>query len=74
VVMRVSVECHDPDRIDRQLVEDRFTERFLRYKPGLARHTGDGSFSIVFRYTQPGGLELQKLPGRPKRLVDRRSA
>jgi coenzyme F390 synthetase len=74
VVMRVSVECHDPDRIDRQLVEDRFTERFLRYKPGLARHTGDGTFSIVFRYTQPGGLELQKLPGRPKRLVDRRSA
>jgi len=74
VVMRVSVECNDPDRIDRRLVEDRFTERFLKYKPGLARHAEDRTFSIVFRYTQPGGLELQKLPGRPKRLVDRRSA
>ena len=74
VVMRVSVECHDPDRIDRRLVEDRFTERFLRYKPGLAHHAEDRTFSIVFRYKKPGGLELQKLPGRPKRLVDRRSA
>ncbi len=74
VVMRVSVECSDPDRCDRRLVEDRFTERFLKYKPGLARHAEDHTFSLVFNYTRPGGLELQKLPGRPKRLVDRRSA
>jgi len=74
VVMRVSMECNDPDRCDRRLVEDRFTERFFKYKPGLAQHAEDRTFSIVFRYTQPGGLELQKLSGRPKRLVDRRSA
>jgi coenzyme F390 synthetase len=73
VVMRVSVECHDPDHCDRRLVVDRFTERFLKYKPGLARHAEDHTFSIVFNYTRPGGLELQKLSGRPKRIVDRRS-
>jgi len=71
--MRVSVECFDPDHCDRQLTEDRFTSRFLKFKPLLAEHSADQTFRIVFNYTGPKGLELQKLRGRPKRLVDRRS-
>jgi coenzyme F390 synthetase len=73
VVLRVSVECSDPDRCDKRLIEDRFTERFFKMKPGLARHAEDQTFSIVFNYTKSGGLELQKLSGRPKRFVDRRA-
>ena len=73
VVMRVSVECFDPDHCDRQLIEDRFTSRFLKFKSLLAEHSADQTFRIVFNYTGPGGLELHKLRGRPKRLVDRRS-
>ena len=73
VVMRVSVECFDPDHCDRQLTEDRFTARFLKFKPLLAEHSADQTFRIVFNYTGPGGLELHKLRSRPKRLVDRRA-
>ncbi|WAC05303.1 MAG: coenzyme F390 synthetase [Methanoregula sp.] len=73
VVMRVSVECPDPDRCDRHAVEESFTSRFLKFKPLLAQHFADESFQIIFNYTVPGGLELHKLRGRAKRLVDRRS-
>jgi coenzyme F390 synthetase len=73
VVMRVSVECLDPEHCDRQLIEDRFTSRFLKFKPLLAEHSEDQTFRIVFNYTGPGGLELHKLRGRPKRFVDWRA-
>jgi coenzyme F390 synthetase len=73
VVMRVSVECTDPDTCDRRLVEDRFIERFFLHKRGLAASFDDRSFSILFNFTIPGGLELHRLKGRPRRLVDRRA-
>ena len=73
VVMRVSVECHNPDECDKRLIEERFAERFLKYKPGLARHFEDSTFSILLNFTGPGGLELHTLKGRPKRFVDHRA-
>ena len=72
VVLRISVECLDPDRCDRKLVQDTLTGRFLKYKPGLASQYSDGNLKILVKFTRPGGLELHRMKGRPKRLVDRR--
>jgi coenzyme F390 synthetase len=74
VVLRIGVECLDPDRCDRTLVEDHLTNRFLKFKPGLAGMFHDGNLEIPIRFAEPGGLEINKLKGRPKRLVDRRES
>jgi coenzyme F390 synthetase len=71
-VLRVNLECFDPDHCDRKLVEDRFISRFLRYKSLIADHYHEGSFQIVFNFTGPRGLDFYTMKGRPKRLVDRR--
>ena len=72
VVLQISVECLDPERCDKKLVEDTLTGRFLKYKPGLLSQHSDGTLKIPILFTGPGGLELHSLKGRPKRLVDRR--
>jgi len=72
MVLRISVECLDPDRCNRRLVEDHLTGRFLKFKPGLAGQYDDGNLKIVLTFTRTGGLELHSMKGRPKRLVDRR--
>jgi coenzyme F390 synthetase len=71
-VLRVNLECFDPDHCDRTLVKDRFVSRFLKYKPLIAEHYHEGSFQIEFNFTGPRGLDFYTLKGRPKRLVDRR--
>ncbi len=71
-VLRVSMECTDPASIPKDEIAETFRKSFFRYKPALARVLGDG-FSLIFSFTEPGGLELYRLKGRPKRLVDRRS-
>jgi phenylacetate-coenzyme A ligase PaaK-like adenylate-forming protein len=73
VVMRLSVECVDPEKADRRHIEDRVVERLLRHRQSLADRYEDRTFAINFNIVTPGALELQKLKGRPKRLVDRRS-
>jgi coenzyme F390 synthetase len=72
VVMRVSLECTDPERADKRLIEDQFTSRFLKNKKNLIPHFDDRTFSVVFNFVRPGELELHKLKGRPKRFIDRR--
>lgn len=71
-VLRVSLECFDRDRCNKKLVEDQFINRFFKNKPGLAQRYFDGNFPVVFNFTGPGELELYRLRGRPRRLVDRR--
>jgi coenzyme F390 synthetase len=73
VVLRVSVECMDPETADRRLIEDHFIGHFLKNKKNLIPHYEDKTFSVQFTFVHPGELELHKLRGRPKRLVDRRS-
>jgi coenzyme F390 synthetase len=73
VVLRVSVECMDPETADRRLIEDQFIGHFLKNKKNLIPHYEDKTFSVQFTFVHPGELELHKLRGRPKRLVDRRS-
>jgi coenzyme F390 synthetase len=72
VILRIRVECLDPDHCDRSLVEESLVSRFLKIKPGLAGYYSEGNLKIILNFSGPGGLELHSLKGRPKRLVDRR--
>ncbi|MFA5330894.1 MAG: coenzyme F390 synthetase [Methanoregula sp.] len=72
VTLTVRLECFDPEGCDRHLVEDRFTERFLRHKPDLKERFDDGSFSCAFEYMPVRGLSIFSQKGRPKRLIDNR--
>ena len=49
-----------------------YLKTLLQYKPPLHEAYQDGNFNIQFNFTGPGGLELYKIRGRPKRLIDRR--
>ena len=70
--LRVSMECIDPGKSDQDVVAENFLKSFFRFKPGLARSHAEETFKIIFNFTGPEGLELYRVKGRPKRLVDRR--
>jgi phenylacetate-coenzyme A ligase PaaK-like adenylate-forming protein len=72
ITMRVSVECKDPEKRGKKVVEENFVKAFLQHKPRLAQAYDDNTFKIIFNFTGPEGLELYRVKGRPKRLVDRR--
>lgn len=71
-LLRVSMECENPGMCNRDLIKENFIRAFFRYKPPLSRAYDEGVFKIVFNFTGPMGLELNRVKGRPKRLVDRR--
>jgi coenzyme F390 synthetase len=71
-ILQVNLECDNPDRCDRGLVEEHFRKGFFRMKPGLFDLYKEGIFQIEVHFLRPDTLELYKIPGRPKRLVDRR--
>ncbi len=71
-MLQVNLECFDPDRCDRHVIEDTFVSRFLKYKPLIAEHYHDQSFHIEFNFTGIRGLDFYKKKGRPKRLIDLR--
>ncbi len=70
--LRVSMECLDTSACEKELVKENFLKSFLRYRPLLTEAHQDGSFNILFNFSEPGGLEFYRIRGRPKRLVDRR--
>jgi phenylacetate-coenzyme A ligase PaaK-like adenylate-forming protein len=71
-VLRISMECENPESCDRAFIKENFFHTFFRYKPTLSRAYEEGIFKIELNFTGPMGLELSKIKGRPKRLVDRR--
>jgi coenzyme F390 synthetase len=71
-ILRVSMECTNLSSTPQEAIGETFRKSFFRYKPALSRSIGD-AFSLIFSFTEPGGLELSRLKGRPRRLVDRRS-
>jgi coenzyme F390 synthetase len=71
-LMRVSMESGDPKSFNRDLVAENFRKAFFAMKPRLRQKSEEGLFALDFHFTPPGGLEFSSLPGRPKRLVDRR--
>jgi phenylacetate-coenzyme A ligase PaaK-like adenylate-forming protein len=70
--MRVSVECLDSEKCGQGVVEENFLRAFFTYKPRLAQAYADNTFKIIFNFTGPESLELYRVKGRPKRIVDRR--
>jgi coenzyme F390 synthetase len=70
--LRVSLECEDASQCDRELVEESFLKSFFAGKRPLFDQYNDGTFEVVFHFTDPGGLELYRVQGRPKRFIDRR--
>ena len=71
--MRVTVECGDPARADREGTADRFVRGFIGKNPFLRSAQAGGLLTFTFTFAAPGTLEHQRVKGRPKRLVDRRA-
>jgi coenzyme F390 synthetase len=70
--LRVSVECLDPMECGQNIIEEHFLKAFFQYKLRLAEAYAENSFKILFNFIGPGKLELYRVKGRPKRIVDRR--
>jgi coenzyme F390 synthetase len=71
-VLRVSLETSGPVPEKTSGIEDHIRESLLAHRPRLASAYADGTFQILFHFKMPGELELSRLKGRPRRLVDRR--
>ncbi len=71
-VLQVNLECERPESCNREIVEESFRKGFFAAKMGLRDLYNEDIFQISFHFLVPGTLELYKVPGRPKRLVDRR--
>jgi len=72
VVLRVSLESRQEDgRVPREL-EPSLREALIRRVPPLESLIADDILRVLLHTTGPGGLELHRVPGRPKRIVDRR--
>lgn len=71
-ILRVTMECERKEGCGSDLITENFQKAFFRGKPGLFDAHKEGSFKLLFNFTESGGLELYKTLGRPKRLVDRR--
>ncbi|MDD1669637.1 MAG: coenzyme F390 synthetase [Methanomicrobiales archaeon] len=72
-VLQVSMEVLDPAKIDKEGIRDRFIHGFIGTNPFLRKAHDEGSLTFAFLFAEPGNLEIAGLPGRPKRVVDRRT-
>lgn len=72
-ILRIRVECLEPERCDTRLVEETIIGRFLKFKPGFTHAFDEGYLKIEVHVAGPGTLDIFRLKGRPKRLIDRRS-
>jgi phenylacetate-coenzyme A ligase PaaK-like adenylate-forming protein len=71
-VLRVSMECRDPNTADKTGIKERFLATLLSRRTAIREAVDDLQVSILFNFTSPGDLELATLKGRPRRFVDRR--
>lgn len=71
-MMKLSVECFDKENCDCKAVEENFLKAFFKNKPQLAQAYESGIFKIAVNFAGLKGLELYRIKGRPKRIVDRR--
>lgn len=66
------MECRDPDNCNQESVKNNLKERLFDISPDLSEHYTEGDFDIIFNFVKKGELELHRLKGRPRRLIDRR--
>ena len=70
--LRVSMECVDPNKCDRKVIEENFLKSFFKFKKSLENAYANDIFEVLFNYAGPNELEFYHIKGRPKRIVDRR--
>ncbi|MGM0770404.1 MAG: coenzyme F390 synthetase [Halobacteriota archaeon] len=71
-ILKVSMECIDPENCDRSVLEENFLKGFLSTITGTKGLYDEGNLDVDIKLKGPGKLELYKLKGRAKRVVDRR--
>jgi coenzyme F390 synthetase len=71
-LLQVAMEVLDPAKTDREGIQDRFIRGFIGKNPFLRKAHDEGSLTFAFGFAEPGGLEIARIAGRPKRLVNRR--
>jgi hypothetical protein len=71
-VLRVGMECLGPKTCDKALVSETFVRGLFAGNPQLESEHAEGMVEILFNFAGAGELELHRIAGRPKRLVDRR--
>jgi len=71
-VLQVSMEGRDMEKMDQEGTRERFIRGFIGKNPFLRKIHDEGTLTFAFRFVEEGGLEISRVSGRPKRLVDRR--
>ncbi|AKB85126.1 coenzyme F390 synthetase [Methanococcoides methylutens MM1] len=71
-ILKVSLECIDPEKCDRSVIEENFLKGFLSTITGTRGLYNDGNLDVDIKLMGSRELELYKLKGRAKRVVDRR--
>ncbi len=56
----------------KDMVEENVIKTFYKFNPYMQQAHADGTFDMIFEFTEQEGLELYHTNGRPKRLIDRR--
>lgn len=71
-ILKVSLECIDPENCDSSVIEDNFLKGFLSTITGTKGLYDDGNLDVDIKLMGSRELELYKLKGRAKRVIDRR--
>ncbi|ABE51573.1 coenzyme F390 synthetase [Methanococcoides burtonii] len=71
-VLKVNLECLDENNCDRDSIQENFLKGFLNPYTGTLNLYEEGGLDVDINFAGMGELEIFKLKGRPKRVVDRR--
>lgn len=71
-ILEISVEAPvNLKRGEQEIIHENIRKFLFSYKPHLGLLPAE-TFSLRLTFKEPGGLELSKLQGRPRRIADRR--
>lgn len=71
-ILNVSVECQDLDHSDLDSIEEHFLNGFLSKVTGTKNLYDNGELVVEIELKDQNMLDIYKLKGRPKRLIDKR--
>jgi coenzyme F390 synthetase len=72
--LEVNLECLDLKRCNIPDVEENFLSGFFKFKSKLKKMYSEEKFSIKINFLKQKELEIYKLKGRPKRVIDNRKS
>ncbi|NPE30040.1 coenzyme F390 synthetase, partial [Methanococcoides sp. SA1] len=71
-ILKVNLECLDKNNCDRDIIQENFLKGFLNPNTGTLNLYERGGLDVDINFAGMGELEIFKLKGRSKRVVDRR--